>query len=313
MNVNSFQKLLSNAKLIRFTAAIAIFCAIFFIAAFVTNRSDSELTSKRLNIAVRAIGHELLLQSGDSTSIVSPVIEKSNQVFVLEFENELKFQPDTLVAIAQRTFEKTGISKYTVTVYECLRPTIVYGFEVNPPNNSISPCNGRTQPKDCYTIEIAFGELPSATGINPTLALGISGILAVFAFALISSNLGSGRSEQASQQQTVSSNERNQVPFTIGRFEFDTKFQRLKIHDETISLTDKEYRILSLLHRNMGQLTPREELIQEVWTDDGVITGRSLDMFISKLRKKLGADPDLRIATIHGKGYILENVNELLS
>lgn len=312
MNVNFFPKLLSKTRLIRFTAAIAICCAIFFLVAFVTNRSDSELTSKRLNIAVRAIGHELLLQSGDSTSVVSPVIEKSNHVFVLEFENELKFQPDTLVALAKRTFEKTGISKYTVTVYECLRPTIVYGFEVNPPNNSISPCNGRTQPKDCYTIEIAFGDLPSTTEFNPNLALGISGILAVLAFALISTNLGSGKSEQAAQQAAVS-NERNQVPFRIGRFEFDTKYQRLKIGDVTISLTDKEYRILSLLHRNMGQLTPREELIQEVWTDDGVITGRSLDMFISKLRKKLGADPDLRIATIHGKGYILENVNELLS
>ena len=45
----------------------------------------------------------------------------------------------------------------------------------------------------------------------------------------------------------------------------------------------------------------REELIQEVWTDDGVITGRSLDMFISKLRKKLSMDPELRITNYMAK------------
>jgi DNA-binding response OmpR family regulator len=84
----------------------------------------------------------------------------------------------------------------------------------------------------------------------------------------------------------------------------------LRIGEETISLTDKESRILTLLNRNIEQLTLREELIQHVWTDEGVITGRSLDMFISKLRKKLSADPDLRITNIHGKGYRLEILND---
>ena len=76
--------------------------------------------------------------------------------------------------------------------------------------------------------------------------------------------------------------------------------------EETVSLTDKECRILTSLNRNIGQLTLREELIQEVWTDEGVITGRSLDMFVSKLRKKLSSDPELRITNVNGKGYKLE-------
>lgn len=48
------------------------------------------------------------------------------------------------------------------------------------------------------------------------------------------------------------------------------------------------------------------DVMQEVWINEGVITGRSLDMFVSKLRKKLGSDPDLRISNVHGKGYKLE-------
>jgi DNA-binding response OmpR family regulator len=46
--------------------------------------------------------------------------------------------------------------------------------------------------------------------------------------------------------------------------------------------------------------------MQEIWINEGVITGRSLDMFVSKLRKKLSSDPELRITNVHGKGYKLE-------
>jgi DNA-binding response OmpR family regulator len=131
----------------------------------------------------------------------------------------------------------------------------------------------------------------------------------VLAVVLISRNLGSKKSETRVEQRASTQHESNPV-FTIGRFVFDTLHQRLRMGEETISLTDKECRILTLLHRNIEQLTLREELIQDVWTDEGVITGRSLDMFISKLRKKLSADPDLRITNIHGKGYRLEIVND---
>jgi DNA-binding response OmpR family regulator len=75
---------------------------------------------------------------------------------------------------------------------------------------------------------------------------------------------------------------------------------------EVISLTEKEYKILELLNKNFGELIPRETLMQEIWLNEGVITGRSLDMFVSKLRKKLSRDPELRITNVHGKGYKLE-------
>jgi DNA-binding response OmpR family regulator len=68
-----------------------------------------------------------------------------------------------------------------------------------------------------------------------------------------------------------------------------------------------------LLHQNFGELIPRETLMQEVWINEGVITGRSLDMFISKLRKKLSTDPDVRITNIHGKGYRLEIVQDFIA
>jgi hypothetical protein len=94
----------------------------------------------------------------------------------------------------------------------------------------------------------------------------------------------------------------------LGRFLFDVKNQRLVLGNEVIGLTDKEAKVLELLHKNFGELISRDTLMQEVWINEGVITGRSLDMFVSKLRKKLSADTDLRITNIHGRGYRLEVV-----
>jgi hypothetical protein len=300
----------------KFLAAIVVsVCTIFLLAAFVSHKSDGEVISKRVNIAIRAIGHDLLLRSGDSTSLVRPVIEKSNGVFLLEFENEFVFQPDTLVAIVQRLLSKTELSHYTVTVQECLRPAIVYGFEINPPDNSVVACRGRIQHKACYTIEITFVDFPDATVSYLPLGIVLGSIPIVFAFILIGRNFtrlpdrqGSAKSKPIPKQRAQVENE-IKGPL-IGKFVFDSTNQSLRTGEETILLTDKECKILILLNRNIGQTTLREELIQDVWTDEGVITGRSLDMFISKLRKKLSADPGLRITNIHGKGYRLEIVND---
>ena len=312
MRVNSFKSLMKDPIVELIAATAVACCTIFLLAAFITDKSVDKELSKRINIAVRAIGHDVLLRAGDSTSLIRPVIEKSKGVFRLEFENEFAFQPETLVATVQRILHKTGLSKYTVTVYKCYRPDIVYGFEINPPNNSIEPCRGRIQPKACYNIEIAFPDFPDPTVYNSQTAMVVSGILSVLSIVLIGRNLVHKKSKPLVVPDSPIQNESNSV-LTIGIFAFDTVNQNLRNGKEKISLTDKECRILTLLNRNIGQITLRDELIQEVWTDEGVITGRSLDMFISKLRKKLSPDPRLRITNIHGKGYRLEILHDAFS
>jgi DNA-binding winged helix-turn-helix (wHTH) protein len=295
---------------IKILAAIGIaFCIFFFLASFITDKSKGEAISKRVNIAVRAIAHDLLLRAGDSTSSVPPVIEKSNGVFLLAFRNDLIFQPDTLVEVVRRFLAKTSLTNYTVTVYECHKPGIVYGFEINPPDNSIMPCLGRVQPKSCYTVEIAFADFPAPARSYSPIGIMISGIGLVIAVLLIGRSFGPKNSTSITPQ-NIPAQDESDTRVALGRFEFNSTQQNLRINEETIPLTDKECKILTLLHRNLGQLTLRDELIQAVWTDEGVITGRSLDMFISKLRKKLSADPNLRISNVHGKGYRLEVVSE---
>ena len=100
MHVNSFSKAFQTNRGQLFLAAAILFSVVFYLVAFVPERSD--LRSKRMNIAVRAIGHDLLRRSGDFITAIPPVVEKSPGVLVIEFRNAFAFQPDSLFAIAQR-------------------------------------------------------------------------------------------------------------------------------------------------------------------------------------------------------------------
>ena len=93
--------------------------------------------------------------------------------------------------------------------------------------------------------------------------------------------------------------------FTLGSVLFDAKNRKLIVNEKTIDLTGTETRVCSFCIAS--QRDHREEPLQkEIWEDEGVIVGRSLDMFISKLRKKLEFDPNIKIVVIRGKGYKLE-------
>ena len=91
----------------------------------------------------------------------------------------------------------------------------------------------------------------------------------------------------------------------IGKYEFDKANQCLLIGDQKIKLTYKETQILSILADSPNQLIERNRIQKEVWEDEGVIVGRSLDMYISKLRKKLAKDPNISISNKHSIGYEL--------
>ena len=93
---------------------------------------------------------------------------------------------------------------------------------------------------------------------------------------------------------------------TLGSVLFDTKNRKLIINGNTIDLTGTETRLLLIFASSPNKTIERNRLQKEIWEDEGVIVGRSLDMFISKLRKKLEFDPNINIVVIRGKGYKLE-------
>ena len=382
MSVNSgFKKVFYNRWTMGFAIGLGMLTILLLTSSF-TKHSTRDLHAKQVNLLIRQIGHRLLLQAGDSTSRVMPVMEVKEGTFVLRFEKELVFNHDSLLALSQDLLPKSQFpSGYTVTVHDCKGADIVYGFQVNNSLPDILACNGRRQPVGCYSVEFAFpdfyesveqneaaseqltqralllkadrqeteskderkfseknyehdinklteqlksfkdglhkaepisaaiGAEKSKTTINdyPLSNLIYSGLLVLLAGTLLIARYGKIFTTSTSRDhgEEIIKQSVPGLP-NVGKFLFDVKNQRLLFGSAIISLTDKECRILELLNKSFGDLISRETLMQEIWINEGVITGRSLDMFVSKLRKKLSSDPELRITNVHGKGYRLE-------
>jgi len=94
--------------------------------------------------------------------------------------------------------------------------------------------------------------------------------------------------------------------YTIGKYNFDVKNQLLHFSKETKKLTKKETRILSFLCEHLNDIAPRELILKNIWGNDDYFSGRSMDVFISKLRKYLSQDQNIQINNIHGVGFKLE-------
>jgi hypothetical protein len=274
---------------------------------------------KQVNLNIRQIGHRLLLQAGDSITRVLPVTEVKEGTFLLRFENEFIFNHDSLRVLSQGLLPKTQFpSGYTITVHDCIKGDIVYGFQINNTFPDILACGGRRQPPGCYTIEFTFPDFyanikkknADTATFNYTLSnAAYGGILVLLCVALLIGRVGKTVKPAPVEDQN-NAIVKEPVPelAALGKFLVDSKNQRLLLGSEVISFTDKEFKVLELLNKSFGVLVPRETLMQEVWINEGVITGRSLDMFISKLRKKLSRDPELKITNVHGKGYKLEGI-----
>ncbi len=99
--------------------------------------------------------------------------------------------------------------------------------------------------------------------------------------------------------------QKNVSLYHIGKFTFDTKRQILSIGDQQTKLTTKESELLILLCAHANEVLQRELALKTIWIDDNYFNARSMDVYITKLRKHLKDDPDIEINNVHGKGYRL--------
>ncbi len=93
--------------------------------------------------------------------------------------------------------------------------------------------------------------------------------------------------------------------YKIGKFTFDTQKQVLTIDGKSTKLTTKESELLSLLCAHSNEILQRDFALKTIWIDDNYFNARSMDVYITKLRKHLKEDPSIEIINIHGKGYKL--------
>jgi DNA-binding response OmpR family regulator len=91
----------------------------------------------------------------------------------------------------------------------------------------------------------------------------------------------------------------------IGIYTFDPLKQLLECNDQTIKLTTKESELLDLLCRQGKDILERNYALKAIWIDDNYFNARSMDVYITRLRKYLKKDPTVKILNIHGRGYKL--------
>jgi DNA-binding winged helix-turn-helix (wHTH) protein len=271
------------------------FIAIICVAFSMTGNDDFDFA--RREILLRRIGHEILLQSGDSVSRVLPVKKIAKNEYQISFENAFTFQPESLVNTTQRLLAKDPLaSDYVVNVLNCANASVAYGYAISKnKKDDIVACIGRRQPIACYMINIKFKPTAIITAKNKYFLGGLI-FLGFVGFIFL----------RSVKPRKALPDSRHTEMFTLGLMSFDAKTRKLMINGNTVDLTKTETRVLRIFALSPNEAIQRSRLQKEIWEDEGVIVGRSLDMFISKLRKKLEFDPNIKIVVIRGKGYKLE-------
>jgi DNA-binding response OmpR family regulator len=97
----------------------------------------------------------------------------------------------------------------------------------------------------------------------------------------------------------------SQTTYQIGKYQFDAQKQILKLDDYEEKLTTKESELLRLLAQNVNSVLERNHALKTIWIEDNYFNARSMDVYITKLRKHLKDDENVQILNVHGKGYKL--------
>ena len=113
------------------------------------------------------------------------------------------------------------------------------------------------------------------------------------------------RIEAILRRTSQESQSNSQPVFTLGRYTFDTRKQILSLGEEVVKLTTKESDLLKLLCQNANKILERNYALRSIWIDDNYFNARSMDVYITKLRKHLKEEPTVEIINVHGKGYKL--------
>jgi hypothetical protein len=293
------------------------FLFLFVLAAKLTTPigtwAQENQSERHTMVALRMVGHQILLRSGDSSSLVLPV-QKDGERYKLSLQSPFQFEPDTLVVLIDSIIKHSGTANsYLVEVEACETKEVVYSYKMGMSAKSdMVPCSGREQPLACYTIFFSIlqpGNQMGTTQSPETNRLGsvLGGPFNVNSFSIISLVilLIILAIVFIPKKKHKSLPIENLHLISIGSYTFDKRNMTLTGNNQTVELTGKEADLLFLLHASANTTIEREVILNAVWGDEGDYAGRTLDVFISKLRKKLEADESLKIVNIRGIGYKL--------
>jgi DNA-binding response OmpR family regulator len=261
---------------------------------------------KHILVSMRMIGHKILLSSGDSLSPVLPITKDAGR-YKIQFDSDFQFNPEGLVATIDSVIKKTNIANnYMVEVEKCETGEVIYSYEIGGSAKAdIIPCRTRMPAKACYYVAVTILDAAAPDWLSESALgqrLGSTSIIALIIAALILIGLVMYVGAEKVKSQTDPIN-LNLIP--LGEYQFDAKNSELLVEDQRVALSSKESDLLLLLYNAANTTVERKIILKNVWGDEGDYIGRTLDVFISKLRKKLEHDTSLKIVNVRGVGYKL--------
>ena len=290
-----FTKIMSKNKIYSYS----VFAVLLLLGWILTpSNNENEDFSERVKVSLRSVGNQLLHSNQDSTSLVLPVVALATNRFKVTFQNNLSFEPSNLVKIVKNSFNKADLpSYYRVEVKQCGDDEVAYSYEIkNLSEKDIIPCAGRYLPNKCYIIEVKFTNIYSTFFNKQFFLFSFLILLILFALNYIFSK------PKFVEQPIVKVDNAT----SIGSFQFYPEQNKLVKQATEISLSKKECELLAIFVARPNEIIKRDELTKKVWEDNGVFVGRSLDTYISKLRKILKEDTSIKLTNVHGVGYKLE-------
>lgn len=266
--------------------------------------TDQEDFARQVNLALRRTAHALLLEQGDSTSRIASVQQLNAKTFAIRLENS--FEYDRIPMLLQESLQRYQIiTPYDVTVLDCSNGEVQLGysfFDLKTPNGVA--CVGRVQPQGCYTLQVTFRQPVSASPSGGLWWAGALGFMLAGLLGLVWYRVS--RSKEPVSAPLTAPAEAQTEQVQIGQTTFTPSNQSITLAGNSQSLTYREAKLLRLFAGHPNQLLERDFILKSVWEDEGITVGRSVDVFVSRLRKLLQNDPTLRIASVHGVGYRLE-------
>lgn len=259
--------------------------------------ADRPAVADKVNLALRRTAHQLLAAAGDSTSKIPPVQQTDANTFVVRFERSFRY--DDLPTVLQTSFQRHGITAdYDVSLRDCASGQLQLGYTFRDltEKNGV-PCQGREQQNGCYNLQVRFSA-PEASAP----AAAIWGLLAVG--SVLAGLVFLTRRKKAETPEESSPETGEKIAF--GNSSLDVANLNLTAGSIIQSLTYREAKLLRFFAEHPNQLLERERILKAIWEDEGVIVGRSLDVFVSRLRKLIQGDSTVRIVAVHGVGYRLE-------
>lgn len=274
-----------------FIVVVSAALVLMIMGMFAFAKSESMYTAKHTEVVMRQIGHRLLLHARDSASRVEPVQQIREGQFQISFSKPFAFIPDSLMKIISESFSHAEITgSYIVEMKDSKSRATVFAYEVNPDKGDIVACNGRTMKNGNYLLEINFLKPAS----NPWYSM-IPAFILIAGFTFII-----WRSQKKPAESTE---DKGDMP-SLGIFKFQPSLNQLQEGSNIIALHNNETLALTLFHAQLNETVTREQLLKTIWEDKGLIVmDRNVDVLVSKLRKKLSADPRIKITNVHALGY----------